>query len=56
VEFTVVELAGGTELATPVEKATAGLCVGEACGERGGTVEREEDGLPCFGTEEMPAG
>ena len=44
VESTGVELTGGAELVTPVEKAAA-------CGRGGG----EEDGLPCSGAMEMPA-
>jgi hypothetical protein len=57
-EFTSVELAGGEELAAPVEKATTGPVEKAMAGlalEKGGTVEREEDGPSCSGVEEMPA-
>jgi hypothetical protein len=46
----------GIEVTTLVKKAAAGPCCGEAQRRMGGALEREEDGLPCSGAEEMLVG
>jgi hypothetical protein len=64
VELTGVELTGGTELAAPVEKTTAGPVEKAATGpctreDRDGWEAQwrgREDGLPCSSAEEMPTG
>jgi hypothetical protein len=47
---------GGEGRAGPVEKGAAGPSTREGRGSVGSVVDREEDGLPCSGSEKMSVG